>query len=262
MVAPTSITFDISIFELFAPLSWGGTVILLRDALALPEMRLPAGVEARTLSTVPSAAAELLRLGALPATVRTLSLGGEALPGTLTAGLYALGTVERVFNVYGPSEDTTYSTIELVPRDAARPSLGRPVAGERAYVLDRWGSRQPVGIPGDIHFSGEGLSRGYLGRPELTAERYLPDPFSGEPGGRMYRTGDLGRRLADGGLDFLGRLDDQVKVRGHRVELGEIESLLGAAPGVREAAVVAVDGPGGGAPPGRLRGGRRRRRRI
>ncbi|HEX4496054.1 MAG TPA: non-ribosomal peptide synthase/polyketide synthase [Thermoanaerobaculia bacterium] len=246
VVAPTSITFDISIFELFAALCWGGTVILLRDALALPELRLPAGVEARTLSTVPSAAAELLRLGALPATLRTLSLGGEALPGTLTAGLYALGTVERVFNVYGPSEDTTYSTIELVPRDAVRPSLGRPVAGERAYVLDRWGARQPIGIPGDIHFSGEGLSRGYLGRPELTAERYLPDPFSGESGGRMYRTGDLGRLLPDGDLDFLGRLDDQVKVRGHRVELGEVESLLVAAPGVREAAVVAVADPAGG----------------
>ncbi len=246
VVAPTSITFDISIFELFAPLSWGGTVILLRDALAVPEMLLPAGVEARVLSTVPSAAAELLRLGALPATVRTLALGGEALSGTLTSGLYALGTVERVLNVYGPSEDTTYSTIELVPRDAARPSLGRPLPGERAYVLDRWLGRLPVGVPGEIYFSGEGLSRGYLGRPELTAERYLPDPFSGEPGGRMYRTGDLGRRLAGGGLDFLGRLDHQVKVRGHRVELGEIESLLVAHPGVREAAVVATEEAAGG----------------
>ncbi len=246
VVAPTSITFDISIFELFAALSWGGTVILLRDALALPELRLPAGIEARVLSTVPSAAAELLRLGALPPTVRTLSLGGEALSGTLTSGLYALGTVERVLNVYGPSEDTTYSTIEPVPRDAVRPSLGKPLPGERAYVLDRRLNRQPVGVPGEICFSGAGLSRGYLGRPDLTAERYLPDPFSGEPGGRMYRTGDLGRRLPGGDLDFLGRLDHQVKVRGHRVELGEIESLLVASPGVREAAVVAVEDPVGG----------------
>ena len=146
-MAPTSITFDVSIFELFAPLSWGGTVILLRDALALPELRLPAGIEARTLSTVPSAAAELLRPGALPATGAYAQPRGRG--AARDAGRWPLrpGTVERVFNVYGPSEDTTYSTIELVPRDATRPSLGRPIAGERAYVLDRRGARLPVGIP-------------------------------------------------------------------------------------------------------------------
>ncbi|MEO6196448.1 MAG: amino acid adenylation domain-containing protein [Thermoanaerobaculia bacterium] len=245
LVASTSVTFDLSVFELFAPLAAGGTVILVRDALALPEARLPAGIEARLLNTVPSAAAELVRLGALPATVRTVCLAGESLMGSLVDALHGLGTVERVFNLYGPTEDTVYSTGELVAQGTARPSIGRPLPGTRERVVDRWLSRTPVvGVPGELCLAGEGLARGYLGRPELTAERFVPDPF-GEAGDRMYRTGDLVRRLADGGLDFLGRIDQQVKIRGFRVEPGEIEALLAEHPGVREVAV-AVQETGAG----------------
>jgi amino acid adenylation domain-containing protein len=243
VLAATSISFDISVFELFAPLSWGGKVILAADALELPA--LPAAGEVTLVNTVPSAMAELVRADALPAGVRVVNLAGETLPRPLVDRVYASGRVERVFNLYGPSEDTTYSTCALIARGGRRePSIGRPVADTRVHLLDRRGQRVPVGVPGELFLAGGGLARGYLGRPELTAERFVPDPFAAAPGGRMYRTGDLARFLPDGELEFLGRLDHQVKVRGFRIELGEIESALLAA-GAREAAVlVREDRPG------------------
>src|SRR6185436_449066 len=157
----------------------------------------------------------------------TVNLAGEPLPRTLAGRLYATGTVERVWNLYGPSEDTTYSTAARVVRDSsAAPRIGRPVTATSAHVLAGGLEPVPVGIPGELYLGGAGLARGYLHRPELTAERFLPDPFGGDSGGRLYRTGDLVRRLPDGSLDFLGRLDHQVKVRGFRIELGEIEAAL------------------------------------
>jgi amino acid adenylation domain-containing protein len=237
----TSIGFDLSVFELFVPLAWGGRVILAENALALPA--LPAAREVTLVNTVPSAVAELLRGGGLPASVRTVNLAGEALPGPLVAALYGLGSVDRVWNLYGPSEDTTYSTAALQERESGRaPGIGRPLPGTRAYVLDRWGEPAPEGVPGELFLGGSGLARGYFGRPELTAERFVPDPWpdlsSAGGGQRLYRTGDLVRRRRDGGeLDFLGRVDQQVKVRGFRIELGEIEAALAACPGVRDGAV-------------------------
>jgi amino acid adenylation domain-containing protein len=236
--ASTSINFDLSIFELFVPLAFGGRVILGENALALAGS--PAAAEVTLVNTVPSAIAELLRLGAVPPSVRTVNLAGEPLRGTLVERLYALGTVERVLNLYGPSEDTTYSTFTLVPRGAAgEPTIGRAVAGSRAYVLDRALEPCPPGVPGELYLGGAGLARGYLHRPELTAERFVPDPFAAAPGERLYRTGDLARWLPGGELEFLGRIDHQVKVRGFRIELGEIEAALLAHPAVREAVVVA-----------------------
>jgi acyl-coenzyme A synthetase/AMP-(fatty) acid ligase/acyl carrier protein len=149
-----------------------------------------------------------------------------------------------LFNLYGPSEDTTYSTFVLVPRGTGRaPTIGRPVAGTQAWVLDERLRPVPTGVTGELWLGGRGLARGYLGRPELTAERFVPDP-SGPPGARLYRTGDLARWRADGELEFLGRRDFQVKVRGFRIELGEIEERLARHPGVREAAVVAREDAG------------------
>ncbi len=237
----TAIGFDLSVFELFVPLAWGGRVILAENALALPA--LPAAREVTLVNTVPSAVAELVRGGGLPASVRTVNLAGEALPGALVAALYALGSVDRVWNLYGPSEDTTYSTAALQGRDRERaPGIGRPLPGTRAHVLDRWGEPAPAGVPGELFLGGSGLARGYFGRPELTAERFVPDPWpdlsSARGGQRLYRTGDLVRRRRDGDeLDFLGRVDQQVKVRGFRIELGEIEAALLACPGVRDGAV-------------------------
>jgi amino acid adenylation domain-containing protein len=240
VLAATSINFDLSIFEIFVPLSWGGAVILADDALALPS--LPAAGEVTLVNTVPSAMAALLELGPLPPGVRTVNLAGEPLRRALADSVHAAG-VGRLWNLYGPSEDTTYSTGALVePGALAEPSIGRPVAGSRSAVVDRGLRLQPPGVPGELVLGGGGLARGYLRRPDLTAERFVPDPFSGAPGARLYRTGDLARRRPDGALDYLGRIDRQVKIRGFRIEPGEIEAVLLAHPEVREAAVVAYGG--------------------
>jgi amino acid adenylation domain-containing protein len=239
VLAATSICFDLSIFEIFVPLAWGGRVILAENALELPRLGpLAAGTEVRLVNTVPSAMAELVRQEALPVSVRAVSLAGEALPGALVERIYRQGTVHRVLNLYGPSEDTTYSTFADVAPGTAEPPIGRPVDGTRAYVLDARLDPVPSGVPGELYLGGEGLARGYLGRPELTADRFIPDPLGGEPGSRLYRTGDLTRWAPAGHLEYLGRLDHQVKVRGFRIELGEVEAALGQQPGVRDAVVL------------------------
>jgi amino acid adenylation domain-containing protein len=239
----TSVCFDVSVAEVFGTLCWGGTLVLVDDSLALAAVREPV----RLASMVPTSAAELLRQGALPATLRTLALGGEPVPRALADALYAGTAVERILNLYGPTEDTTYSTCALIPRSPVHPvTIGRPVAGSAVRVIDP-ASLWPVedGAEGELFMAGAGVTRGYLGRPALTAERYLPDPLSEMPGARMYRTGDLGRRRPDGEYDCLGRMDRQVKIRGFRVEPEEVEAALAAHPGVAEAAVAArVDGVG------------------
>ncbi|HEV7515340.1 MAG TPA: amino acid adenylation domain-containing protein, partial [Thermoanaerobaculia bacterium] len=184
----TSASFDLSVFELFVPLASGGRVILAENALALPG--LPAAGEVTLVNTVPSAMAELVRQGQVPASVRTVNLAGEALQRPLVDALYGLGTVARVWNLYGPSEDTTYSTFAL-QTPGRSPGIGRPIAGTRAHVLDRWLRPSPLGVAGELYLGGAGLGRGYFGRPELTAERFVPDPGSGPAGERLYRTGDL-----------------------------------------------------------------------
>ena len=232
----TSVCFDVSVAEVFGTLCWGGTLVLVEDALALAAVREPV----RVASMVPTAAAELLRQGAIPPTVRTLALGGEPVPRALADALYAGTRAERILNLYGPTEDTTYSTCALIPRDPARPvTVGRPVAGSAVRVLDRSLRPAPDGGEGELFMAGAGVTRGYLGRPGLTAGRYLPDPLAEAPGARMYRTGDLGRRRPDGEYDCLGRMDRQVKIRGFRVEPEEVEAALAACPGVAEAAVAA-----------------------
>ncbi|RKH09839.1 amino acid adenylation domain-containing protein [Corallococcus sp. CA053C] len=245
VMAGTSLNFDISVFEMFAPLSSGGTVIVAENALALPTLRDKARVT--LLNTVPSAMAELVRSGGVPPTVRTVNLAGESLSNRLVQAVYAAyPEVECVSNLFGPTEDTTYSTIAWVPKGATtEPTVGRPVTGTRGYVLDAWLCPVPRGIPGELYLGGAGLSRGYLGKPGLTAERYVPDPFSAEPDARMYRTGDRVRWLPNGELEALGRIDFQVKLRGFRIELGEVESALRAHPSVGEVvALVREDVPG------------------
>jgi amino acid adenylation domain-containing protein len=245
VLAATSVAFDLSVFELFVPLSWGGRVILAENALELP--RLAAAGEVTLVNTVPSALAELVRGGGLPAAVRTVNLAGEPVPRALADAVHALPGVERFYNLYGPSEDTTYSTFALLAagEPAGAPvSIGLPVDDTVAYIVDRRGEPVPVGVPGELRLGGAGLARGYLGRPELTAERFVPDPFGGI-GARLYRTGDLVRRRTGGRLDFLGRIDHQVKIRGFRIELGEVEAALTAHPEVREAVVLALPEPGG-----------------
>ncbi|HEX8189934.1 MAG TPA: amino acid adenylation domain-containing protein, partial [Pyrinomonadaceae bacterium] len=244
VLASTSICFDLSVFELFVPLSCGGRVLLADNALQLPALR--AAEQVTLINTVPSAMAELARTGGVPASVRVVNLAGEPLKLPLATQVYEREHVERLFNLYGPSEDTTYSTCAPVGRGGVRqPSIGRPVANTQLYVLDPAMRPVPVGVRGEIYLGGEGLARGYLGRPGATAERFVPHPFSQEPGARLYRTGDLGRYLPDGEVEFLGRMDHQVKVRGFRIELGEIESALAAHEGIGEAVVMAREEAGG-----------------
>jgi acyl-CoA synthetase (AMP-forming)/AMP-acid ligase II/acyl carrier protein len=154
----------------------------------------------------------------------------------------------RLLNSYGPTEATiTTTTFEISPGEDLphRISIGRPLPGRRIYVLDQNLEPVPVGVPGELHIGGAGLARGYLNQPELTAEKFISDPFSNAPGARLYKTGDLVRYLPNGNIDFLGRIDDQVKIRGFRIELGELEAVLHEHPGVRECVtVVREDTPG------------------
>ncbi len=238
VLASTSICFDLSVFEIFVTLAAGGKVILAENALQLPA--LAAAGEVTLVNTVPSAMAELVRTGGVPASVTTVNLAGEPLPNALVQQTYAATQATQVWNLYGPSEDTTYSTYALIPEvPQSTPPIGRPIADTQVYLLDRRLQPVPVGIPGELFIGGDGLSRGYLQRPELTAEKFIPDPFGARAGGRLYRTGDLARYLPDGQLEYVGRIDHQVKVRGFRIELGEVETVLGGHPGVRDVIVVA-----------------------
>ncbi|WP_437613917.1 amino acid adenylation domain-containing protein [Sorangium sp. So ce834] len=243
VLASTSTCFDLSVFELIVPLCWGGKVVLADSALELPALQH--GREVTLLNTVPSAAAALLAASGIPASVRTVCLAGEPLRASLARDVLALPHVERLLNLYGPSETTTYSTGATVTAEA-RPTIGRPIDHTQVYVLDARRQPVPVGVAGEIYIAGAGVARGYLGRDELTAERFVPCPLDEARGARMYRTGDRARWLASGELEYLGRLDHQVKIRGFRIEPAETEAALAAHPDVREALVLARDdGPSG-----------------
>jgi amino acid adenylation domain-containing protein len=238
----TSVCFDLSVFEIFVPLSMGGRVIIAQNALGLP--KLPAAHEVTLINTVPSAIAELLRMSGVSASVRVVNLAGEALATTLAQQIYEETKVQKVFNLYGPTEDTTYSTYTLVPR-GGEVTIGRPLPNTQAYILDESRQPLPIGVPGELYLAGDGLARGYFGRNDLTSERFIPNSFAKQTGARMYRTGDLARFRADGNIQYLGRIDNQVKLRGFRIELGEIETVLTKHPSVQSAVVIArEDTPG------------------
>jgi amino acid adenylation domain-containing protein len=241
VLASTPTTFDVSVAELWGTLARGGTLVLVENALAAPPDAAPAsGIAAMT----PTAAAELVREGRFPAAVHTVLLGGEPVPGPLVAALHALPGVQRVVNLYGPTEDTTYTTwAELYPGGGRIP-VGRPIAGGCVRVLDDGLHPAGIGAPGETWTAGAGVARGYAGRPGLTADRFRPDPH-GPPGTRMFRTLDRGRWRADGELECLGRIDAQVKVRGHRIELEEVEQALAAHPAVAMAGAAVRPGEDG-----------------
>ena len=235
MLASTSFCFDLSIFEIFVTLAWGGTAILADNALALAN--LPARDQVTLINTVPSIAAELLRLEIIPSSVQTIFLAGESLADSLADRLIALPHMKRVYEGYGPSEDTTFSSWGL-RQAGVRGNIGRPCPNTRFYVLDRHLELVPPGVPGELCIAGEGLARGYLNQPALTQQKFIRNPHSSLPAARLYRTGDLVRQRADNGLmEFCGRIDHQVKIRGFRIELGEIEAVLGRHPDVRQCAV-------------------------
>ena len=261
VLASTSICFDLSVFELFAPLSWGGKCILAENALQLPT--LPTAFDVTLINTVPSAIAELLRVDGLPSSVRTVNLAGEPLHNKLVQQLYQRDSVQQVFNLYGPSEDTTYSTFALLNKGDSIVTIGRPIANTEIYVLDQHLQPLPIGVVGELYIGGAGLARGYLNRPELTQEKFIPNPFVNSefrsrksdqnsqlsiPNSQfpiLYKTGDLARYLADGNIEYLGRSDNQVKIRGFRIELGEIEAILSQHPALQQSVVIVrEDTPG------------------
>ncbi|WP_445362260.1 amino acid adenylation domain-containing protein [Microbulbifer sp. ANSA003] len=233
VLASTSICFDISVFELFIPLAMGGQVALIGSILELPG--LPDKEKLTLVNSVPSAVSAALEAALLPKSLRVVNLAGEALSRQLVKRLKAELPC-RVFNLYGPSEDTVYSTCQEVAGND-KPLIGRELTGSQGYILDAWLNPVPEGAVGELYLSGPGVCRGYMSQPELTASAFLPDPFASIPGQRMYRTGDLVRRQRDGSLEYIGRKDQQIKLRGQRIELEEIESQLCLLEDIHEAVV-------------------------
>ncbi|MFC7585035.1 amino acid adenylation domain-containing protein [Nonomuraea antimicrobica] len=239
-LALTSPSFDISALELLLPLVCGGHVVIAgpgeaADAHAL--VRLAAEHDVTHVQATPSGWQAMLDAG-FDRPVTAL-VGGEALPPALATALRE--RTGQLWNVYGPTETTIWSTRDRVDDGPGPVTIGRPLGNTRVYVLDERLAPVPVGVWGELFVAGSGVARGYRARPELTAERFPPDPY-GVPGSRMYRTGDRVRWRADGRLEFLGRADGQVKLRGHRIELGEVEAVLESHPAVRRAVAAVVDG--------------------
>ncbi|MEQ4724230.1 amino acid adenylation domain-containing protein [Nonomuraea sp. B19D2] len=259
-----SYAFDFSVWEMWGALAHGSRLVLVPfETSRSPEefLRLLIEEQVTMLSQTPSAFAGLTRAlaerGSLDGlTLRAVVFGGEALDPPMLRPWFRLGgsRTPRMINMYGITETTVHVTFrELGEADcrerggAGRSPIGRPLADLSMYVLDSAGQPVPVGVPGEIYVGGAGVARGYLGRPAQTAERFVPDPFGTEPGARLYRTGDLARRRPDGRLEYLGRADQQVKIRGHRIELGEVEAALSSHPSVSAAVVdVRWSGPGDG----------------
>ncbi|NIL98278.1 MAG: amino acid adenylation domain-containing protein, partial [Planctomycetales bacterium] len=240
LLAVTTLTFDISVLELFLPLSVGGQVIIVEEKVACDGGKL-----AKLLSQSPATIMQ-----ATPATWRLLVeagwpgdpqlkvlCGGEALPRDLAEQL--LQRCASLWNMYGPTETTIWSAVDRVQSGDGLLPIGRPIDNTQIYILDSRLQPVPIGVAGDLFIGGDGLARGYLHRPQLTAERFVPNPFSTQAATRMYKTGDIARYRTDGNIEFLGRSDFQVKIRGFRIELGEIEANLNQHPAVGQAVVMA-----------------------
>jgi len=246
LVAVTTLSFDIAVLELQLPLTLGATVVIASRDDAIEGRALSALLErhrATVMQATPVTWRLLLAAGWTPKTPFKALVGGEALPRDLAEQLLARGV--ELWNLYGPTETTVWSTCARITGTANGITIGKPIANTTAYLLDAQENLCPIGVPGELCLGGDGLALGYWNRPVLTAERFIPDPFSTTPGATLYRTGDRARWRDDGTLEHLGRLDFQVKLRGYRIELGEIEAGIVRHPAIREAVVIArEDVPG------------------
>lgn len=239
LLAITTTSFDIAGLELFLPLWVGATVVIVDRDTARDPIRLRRRLESDVISVMQATPATwrlLLEAGWVGDGQLRILCGGEAIYPALADRLLTAG--RELWNLYGPTETTVWSSLDRIEPGCDRITIGRPIDRTQMYILNEALGLVPPGQEGEIWIGGKGLARGYRGRPDLTAERFVPNPH-GAPGDLIYRTGDLGRQLDDGRFECLGRLDHQVKIRGFRIELGEIETVLRAVPGVREALVVA-----------------------
>jgi acyl-coenzyme A synthetase/AMP-(fatty) acid ligase/acyl carrier protein len=243
------ISFDASTLEIWGPLLNGGRVVMPGASPSLEELARTIAHQGVTMLWLTASLFSVMvqeRLEELGG-VRQLLAGGDVLPVEQVRALKQRFPDVRLINGYGPTENTTFTCCYTVPNGWSGSSvpIGRPISNTRVYVLDAMLRPVPVGVPGELCTGGDGVARGYLGHPGKTAERFVPDPFATEPGARMYRTGDRVRWKADGTVEYLGRLDQQVKVRGFRIEPGEIEAALAGRDEVREARVIVrEDEPG------------------
>jgi amino acid adenylation domain-containing protein len=245
LLAVTTFSFDIAALEIYLPLTMGARLIVLSRNAGLDGARLRRELESGVtiMQATPTSWRLLLEAQWKGTTGLKALCGGEALDAGLAQSLIARSY--SAWNMYGPTETTIWSLMKKLSLAEDSASIGRPIANTRVYILDAHGAPVPAGVVGELYIGGAGVARGYLNRPDLTAEKFLADPFVDEPGARMYRSGDLVRWLPDGNIAFLGRNDLQVKIRGFRIELGEIEARLLEHPAVREAVVVArEDAPG------------------
>ena len=246
LLSVTTISFDIAGLELFLPLIVGACVVIVSREVALDGRRLMEQLErsgATVMQATPATWRMLIDAGWSGKKDLNILCGGEALSRELASELLERGA--SLWNLYGPTESTIWSTLYRVENVDGAVPIGRPIANTEIYILDADLKPVPIGVPGELHIGGAGLARGYLNRPELTAERFIANPFSDGSQARLYKTGDLARYRADGNIEHLGRLDHQVKIRGFRIELGEIESVLSQHPGVRQSVVMArEDKPG------------------
>ncbi len=239
LLAVTTLSFDIAGLEIFLPLISGGTVEIASSSTAADAMMLIDRLEqsqATIMQATPATWRMLIEAGWNGAPNLKVLCGGEAMPRDLIDPL--LDRCSQLWNMYGPTETTVWSSVERITSSDGVISIGRPIDNTQIYVLDEQLQPVPLGVTGALYIGGDGLARGYLNRPELTAERFVRDPFSANEQARIYDTGDLARFLADGRLECLGRKDQQVKIRGYRIELGEIEAVLASHPAVRESAVM------------------------
>ena len=238
MVSVTTLSFDIAGLELYVPLLVGARVEIVSRTVAMDGRQLRAVCEAvqpTIMQATPATWRMLIEAGWLGSDRLTVLCGGEALPQDLVGAL--LDRSAALWNMYGPTETTIWSTIEKIQRADQEISIGRPIANTNVYILDQFMQPVPVGVSGELYIGGHGVARGYRGRAELTKERFVPHPFSTEPDARLYRTGDVARYRLDGRIVHLGRVDHQVKIRGFRVELGEIEAVLSRHPAARQVVV-------------------------
>ena len=245
LLAVTTLSFDIAGLELYLPLSVGATIVLATREQAVDGHQLRELLEshkATVMQATPATWRLLIEAGWTGSPAFTMLCGGESLPSELAAQLLPRG--RELWNMYGPTETTIWSTLDRVTA-GSRITVGRPIANTQVHIVDAGLRRVPVGVPGELCIGGDGVAHGYLHRPELTADRFVPDPHASTVGAKLYRTGDRARWLPDGRLEHLGRGDGQVKIRGFRIELGEIEAVLERHEAVRQAvASVFDDGAG------------------